>query len=125
MRKPLVPVIRIDPAGCKIARMKMKTDMPALRNLLRAGRHDEIGQEPFAEVLGGKVYIFARMGQEPGQPGFRLRGMTENTTGIAVIAVKAPSGGLADIEIDMDWLKRELVWVAACESGKNISKPED
>jgi hypothetical protein len=121
--KIMVPVIRIDPAKQAIAKMKMKTDMPALRTLLRATRTDEIGQERFAQIPAGDVWIFAVMGQAPGQPGFRLRGMAENTTGIALIAVKSAEGGLTNAEIDLDWIKRELVWVDACEGGKNIVKP--
>lgn len=122
-----VPVIRIDSFKRTVAKMEMKTDMNALRRLLRAGRHDEIGQEKFAEIPGGEVWLFARMGQLPGQPGFRLRGMVEPTTGIAVIAVKSAvgktAGALTCAELDMDWIKRELVWVDSCDGGKNIIVP--
>lgn len=125
MKKPRHRVIRIDPRSRAIAAIFMKADMASLRHVLKARSGEELGKE---DIIVGEDHftIMAKMQAPDGDPGFRLLGRETETVGIALLTAKGPHGGLTDIDISLDAVKRQIVWIDQCwEAPKTASAVEN
>lgn len=112
-RTKALRVIRIDPFNRGIAALFVKPDISFVARVLKAGRNQELGREPIR--LGEyEMHFIAKMQAPDGDPGFRLLGQVGETVGVALLAQYGPNGGLVDLEIPLDEIKRQITWIDQC-----------
>lgn len=142
MAKSII-IIRIDPATCSIAKMKMPCGRDAtrdVRRILRAASGQAIGWHVLLDIeekrlvstvpdmkrAGAMINVDA--GPTPlvaagllevweDAPSWRLRGCVSHA-GIGILFGRGIGGGMIDVPVDVSWVERRIVWGGDAEPGK-------
>lgn len=115
MNKKLIKIIRIDPARRTIAAITM-----------RAGKSPAVGTQEAKRIIGQKLVGFRELvAMEPtklmvagrldvteSMPGWRIPG-TEDTAGVSFLFGKGEGGGMTDVPVNLDWLRKRIIWMTS------------
>lgn len=109
-----IQIIRIDPYKRSIAKIKFKCGRNAVPEVKRILRAQTVGHQELQRVLlsgnEAPLIVAAGLDIEKTEPGWRLRG-GEVTVGISMLFGKGAGGGMIDVPVDVEWVKRSIVWV--------------
>lgn len=104
-------IIRIDPTSRAIAKIKLPAGRtPTDQHAKRVVKADKVGMREILQMDGDvKLCVFGGLDLDPPQDGFKFAG-TDDTFGIGFLGGKGPGGGLVDVPVDVDWVKRRIQW---------------
>lgn len=114
--KKQVAIIRIDPYRRTIARILMESGRSAAignraaKRILKAthvGFRKVMELEPVALAVAGRLDVTETM------PGWRFAG-SEDTAGISFLFGQGDGGGMTDVPVDVDWVRKRIIWLE-CE----------
>jgi hypothetical protein len=115
----MITIIRIDPDLRRVAAMRLrcgKNAVPEVKRICRAKKvgHYELTRIETSDAAGNSVevplLVAAGLEVTEDQPGFRLRG-GQDTAGVGMLFGRGDNGGMVDVPVDTDWVKREIVWL--------------
>lgn len=114
--KRQVSIIRIDPYRQAIARISMESGKsPAIgtRAAKRILKSDRVGFRQLVELDPIPLMCAGRLDVEQNMPGWRFAG-SEETAGISFLFGQGPGGGMADVPVDVEWVRKRILWLE-CE----------
>ena len=113
-------IIRIDPEKRAFTAMHFEGGRSFVRPVCKILRCKRLGHKYVCDVDGIRLYVAADAEAATDLPGFRFRGSSDSTAGLAILFGQGPNGGMVDSPADIEWVRRRLIWLEA----KDMIDPE-
>ena len=106
-------LIRIEPVTRTVVPMKLRIGRDAtrkMRQMLGAKPNDQIGWHQLLDVENVPLIAAGVLGRDDDVPTWRLRGASDDHSGIGMLFGRGPGGGMVDVPVSRDWVERRIVW---------------
>lgn len=104
-------IIRIDPETRAIAKIKLPAGKtPTDVHAKRVCKAEKVGMREILRMTEETTLcVFGGLDLEPPQASFRFAG-TDDTMGISFLGGKGPGGGLVDVPVNVEWVRKRIEW---------------
>lgn len=106
-------VIRIDPVKRAVARLMLhapRSPAMVLRNVKRLARAKVVQAREIVAMDPVPLMLAAGMDIDETMPGWAMPGL-DDTAGIGILFGRGPGGGMTDVPVSIDWVRKRVRWV--------------